>query len=124
MIMQPGHTIGGVTQFLSEEWIAELDARLATAPRGSAPDGLVVQYLVDDDGTIVEYHLELGPDRDRARRGRAEHADITFRMDLATARLISNGELSTEQAFITGALDLEGDPGRLIEAYRNATDDA
>ena len=120
--MQRPRTLAGVTQFLSEEWIAELDRRFAAAPRGSAPEGLVVQYLVDDNGTLVEYHLELGPDRDRARSGRAHDADITFRMDLATARQISDGELSTEQAFITGALDLEGDPGPLLDAYRSADD--
>lgn len=109
-----------MSAFLSEAWIEELDRRFADAQSGSAPDGLVVQYLIDDDGGLIEYHLVLGPDRDRARAGLAEDPDVTFRMNLDTAKRISDGDLSTEEAFITGALDLTGDPAALIEAYRSA----
>ncbi|MEM7288124.1 MAG: SCP2 sterol-binding domain-containing protein, partial [Actinomycetota bacterium] len=70
------------------------------------------------------YHLVLGPDRDRAIAGRADEADVTFSMDEATAREISSGEISTEEAFITGRLDIDGDPGPLIEAYRAQRGDA
>ena len=47
---------------------------------------------------------------------------MTFSMDEDTAAAISAGDLSTEQAFITGKLDIEGDTGRLLDAYRASTE--
>lgn len=112
-----------MTEFLSDAWIAQLDASYADSP-GSAPETVTVQYVVTADAGVRSYHLVMGPDRDRAIAGQAESPDVTFSMDEATAKAISSGELSTEEAFITGRLDIDGDPGPLIEAYRAAGDDA
>jgi len=46
---------------------------------------------------------------------------VFFSMDAETALTISKGELSTEEAFITGKLELAGDATALIDAYRDAT---
>ena len=112
-----------MTDFLSDAWVAQLDATYADSP-GSSPEPVTVQYVVATDSGERRYHLVMGPDRDRAVHGRADAPDVTFSMNEETARAISSGELSTEEAFITGRLDIDGDPGPLIEAYRAAKDDA
>lgn len=108
---------------MSDAWVAQLDARYAESP-GSSPEPVTVQYVVATDDGERSYHLVMGPDRDRAILGHAESPDVTFSMNEETARAISGGELSTEEAFITGRLDIDGDPGPLIEAYRAGRDDA
>lgn len=112
-----------MTEFLSNEWIEALDAKLRADPSGSSPKSLIIQYEISDGADTVCYYLRLGPDGDRAAPGSAEGAHVTFRMNKETAREISDGNMSTEDAFIAGRLDLDGDPGPLIEAYR-AGDDA
>ncbi len=110
-----------MSEFLSAGWIEELDAHLAATGRGSSPTPLTVQYEIDTGDGTVRYHLVLGPDLDRAKPGAADSPDVTFRLDRETARRISDGELSSEEAFITGRLDLEGDPALLIDAYKAST---
>lgn len=111
-----------MTEFLSVGWIEALDAQLAKAARGSSPRELTVQYLVTDGDRTIAYNLRLGPDRDRAMAGLADDAEVTFSMELETARSISNGKLSTEEAFIAGDVGIEGDPTLLIDAYRASPD--
>ncbi len=112
-----------MTDFLSDAWVEALDARYADTP-GSALHPVTVQYDVSMSGGVRSYHVVLGPDRDRAVAGPAPARDVTFTMDEATARAVSAGELSTEEAFITGRLTIDGDPGPLIEAHRSRRDDA
>lgn len=107
--------------FLSDEWVAALDQRLQGEP-GSSPTELTVQYSVSTDNGPRSYWLVLGPDHDRAHAGEAPEPDVSFRLDEATARDISDGTLSTEEAFIAGRLTIDGDTIALIDAYRNATD--
>ncbi len=107
-----------MTEFLSDEWVAALDQRLRAQGAGS-PRAVTVQYIVARaDDSLAQYHLVLGPDGDHAVLGVAAAADVTFRMDEATAREISDGRLSSEEAFLTGRLDLEGDAQALVEAHR------
>ncbi len=110
-----------MTEFLSDEWIAALDARLS-AGDGSSPETLTIQYDITTASELRTYHLVLGPDQDRAIAGPADAPDVTFAMDDETAAAISSGELSTEEAFITGKLDIDGDTGRLLDAYRASTE--
>lgn len=111
-----------MTDFLSDSWIEALDERLRDQATGSSSTPLVIQYHVArDDGTEVHYHLRIGPDGDRAQPGVAPDPHVTFRMGLDTAQRISAGEMSSEEAFLAGLLDLEGDAEALIEAHRGAT---
>lgn len=112
-----------MSDFLSDAWVAQLDATYAESP-GSSPEPVTVQYVVATDAGDRRYHLIMGPDRDHAVVGDAEAPHVTFSMNEETARAISAGDLSTEEAFITGRLDIDGDPGPLIEAYQAARDDA
>lgn len=111
-----------MTEFLSDDWVLALDSRLVSSETGSSATPLVIQYDVSTRRGERTYHLTLGPNGDRATIGPADDPDIVFTMDEATAKALSRGELSTEEAFISGRLELTGDPTPLIEAYRNITD--
>ncbi len=111
-----------MTEFLSEEWIAALNGQLRASETGSSPNPLSIQYKISHGDDTIQYYLALGPEGDGAFAGAAESPDVTFRMHRDTAKLISDGELSTEEAFITGRLDIDGDPTPLIEAYQAAND--
>lgn len=115
--------------FPSDEWVRELDERLSATGAGSSPEPLTIQYVVaDGDPTAPHgaygYHLVLGPDADHAVAGFATAPDVTFRLDLETARQIAAGAVSVEEAFLSGHLDLDGDATRLVAAHRASTSTA
>jgi hypothetical protein len=115
-----------VPDFLSPEWIAALDEavsnddslRAATADVHltvqqtvtGAPRGDVSWHVVVDDGTV---HILPGP---------ADHPDVTFTQDDATARAIGTSELSAQAAFMLGKLRIGGAVAKLIE-HRKAFDE-
>jgi hypothetical protein len=104
-----------VVEFLSDEWIAELDsaANAASGLAGALPDDaeiaeLVIEHVVDDDGVERAFHLVIGRDRARAVPGRADRPTITFAQDRATAAAIASGSSSAQAAFMAGELRLGG----------------
>jgi alkyl sulfatase BDS1-like metallo-beta-lactamase superfamily hydrolase len=108
-----------MAQFLSPEWIAEIDAaasgdpRLAEATRGVH---LVVQQVVN--GTPagdVRYVIRVEDGSVRVASGEADDAHVTFTQDWDTAVAMSTGELSAQDAFTGGRLWLKGDVTRLME---------
>jgi len=111
-----------VHAFLSPGWINALAVRLEAGGAGSSPVPLTVQYEISTRDGIVDYYVRLGPEGDTAAAGTTPDADVTFRMDEATAGAIADGTLSSEEAFITGRLDLEGDTAAVIDAHRASGD--
>ncbi len=111
-----------MSDFLSPAWIEALATRLEATGSGSSPERLVIQYFVTTGRGDVGYHVTVGPGGDTARAGAAPAPDVTFRMDEATAIAIADGSLSSEEAFITGRLDLEGNTAAIIEAHRMSGD--
>lgn len=108
-------TMRTVPVFLSEEWIADLDSAASAAPAlvGVLPDdadvdALIIEHVVDDDGTERAFHLVLGQGPARARSGRAEVPTITFSQSRATAAAIASGRASAQSAFMAGDLRLGG----------------
>ncbi len=102
--------------FLTDRWFDELGA---AAREAELPPELrlVVQQVIPDgpDGVEVAYAVEVAGGTMAVRRGRFDHADVTFTQDLATARAIHRGELSAQAAFMDGRLRLGGDLRAVIE---------
>lgn len=101
-----------VVQFLSDEWLRELD-RVAREATGSlAWDGrpLVMEQVVHDTprGDVC-YHLVVGPDGVHVVGGPAERPDVTFTADLETATGIADGSLNVQAALAAGRYQLRGD---------------
>ncbi|HVW34496.1 MAG TPA: SCP2 sterol-binding domain-containing protein [Acidimicrobiia bacterium] len=109
-----------MVRFLSDEWIAALDA----AAREAALPGdvrLTIQQVVTRDGDAVAYHLVLGDGRARVHPGRAESPDVTLVQTREVAAALSRGELNAQQALEAGLLKLRGDIGRLGREGRALT---
>jgi hypothetical protein len=114
--------VSEATEFLSPEWMEALGARLGSAEVDVPATTIVIEYRVRGDGGVVTYHVDLGPDGASVAAGPAPEPTVMFTMDRATAAAINGGELSAEEAFITGRLDLEGDASAIIHAHRAARD--
>jgi hypothetical protein len=99
-----------VAGFLTAAWLADLDAagRRAGVPLGVR---LIVQQVIPDgpDGHELAYVVEVADGAISVHPGRADHPDVTFTQDHATALAIHRGELSAQAAFIEGRLRLGGD---------------
>jgi putative sterol carrier protein len=113
-----------VPSFLSDEWIDALDAAASSAPAlagvladGTDVDELVIEHVVDDEGTERAFHLVLGHGPARAHRGRADEPTITFAQDRATASAIASGAASAQSAFMSGKLRLGGRVDLLLEHH-------
>lgn len=91
-------------------WLDDLAAAARTA---SIPNEvrLTIQQVVLDgpDGQELAYVVEAADGGLSVRPGRADHPDVTFTQDLATALAVQRGELSAQAAFIEGRLRLGGD---------------
>ena len=102
--------------FLTPAWLADLDA--AGRRASVAPDlRLVVQQVIPDgpDGQELAYVVEVADGTLSVRPGRADHPDVTFTQDRATALAIHRGELSAQAAFIEGRLRLGGDLRSILD---------
>ena len=99
-----------MAEFLTDAWVDEL-ATAAESARVPPAVRLTVQQVVPDgpEGHEVTYMLEAADGRLSVRSGRADHPDITFTQDRATAEAIHHGEQSAQVAFMEGRLRLGGD---------------
>ena len=104
-------------EFLSDDWIAALDAHSIAVETSAALDGLtlIVQQVVRlPDGGDVRYHLTIADGRVRVAAGDAPRADITLTSDYETARALQSGALNAQHALATGRLRLGGDLNQLL----------
>jgi hypothetical protein len=101
-----------MAEFLSDEWVTELDAAARTAPDVHVPDTLVVETVVRDaDGDRdAGYQLRLGPDGASVAAPGTHPADVVFVTDPATAWALHRGTLRAQDAFAQGLLKVRGRP--------------
>lgn len=114
-----------MADFLSTEWIAELDsaAQADTALRDStAGVSLVLQQTVTDtpNGDIA-WNVVVDDGTMRITPGTAEHPDVTFTQNYETAKAVATSEMSAQAAFMLGRLRVGGTVAKLIE-HREAFD--
>jgi putative sterol carrier protein len=98
-----------VAEFLTDAWVAEMDA---AARAVEVPDDLhlvVQQVVLDDRGRESAYVVRIDGGRASVERGRVDDPDVTFTQDRATATAIAQGELSAQVAFMAGRLRVGGD---------------
>jgi hypothetical protein len=117
--------------YLSDEWVGALDDVLAGAqpPEAPRPGGggcLAVQYqVVGGPAGGRSWHLDLAPDRLRARPGEAADPAVTFTQPWAVATAIATGRRSATEALLTGDVAVRGDASVLLpwrDALRRAGD--
>lgn len=101
-----------MAEFLSAEWIADLDviARASDELADAADEPVVVeQQVLVAAGTVV-YHLVLGPGPARVVAGPAAHADLTMVTTEDAARRIHAGAANAQSCLADGTLRLRGNP--------------
>jgi hypothetical protein len=108
-----------VVEFLSESWVAALDAAARAAPSLAAlgvPDPFVVEQRVrQGDGEVV-YHLSFQARGARVLMGPAAAPDLVLFTDADTARALQQGTLGAQDAAARRRLTIRGQAGRLRNA--------
>ena len=121
-------SVRSVAEFLTDEWIAALDAAAHAAPRDGADDAdlLAVEPVVRGVpgrgdvryrvtcGTVVRAVTRLSDDGS-ADNGTADDpsADVRIETDYATAVALARGQLNAQTALADGLLRVSGDLARL-----------
>ena len=107
-----------MSKFLSEEWASDTTAALNAHEGfrnaiGSAD--LTIQFNVAEapDGD-VDYYLQSTGGATALRVGSIETPDVTVKQSYETATAISQGELNTQTAFMTGKLKVSGNLAKLM----------
>lgn len=104
-------------QFLSQEWIDELEAALnADAAFGEAAAGTTVslQQVITRPEGEVHYWTTLTDGVVAFGIGDLEAPDATIRQSYETAVGLARRETNPVMAFMTGKIKVEGDMGRLM----------
>ena len=100
-----------MAEFLSPEWLEELDGAVAAASF-PGPDGTLTieQRVLDTPGTEgeVRYHLVIEPSGARVSPGTAESPDVTVTTDYETARALHEGRTTAQHALIAGRYKVQG----------------
>ena len=97
-----------MTRFLSHDWVAELDQVLRAAVVPSGGERLVIQQRVNAEPPI-EWHVDLGAGGGAAAVGRSPSPTIELHQDLRTAVAVARGDISAEEALLTGRISVRGD---------------
>jgi putative sterol carrier protein len=107
-----------VSKFLSEDWAADVTAALNAHEGfrnaiGSAE--LSIQFNTADapDGE-VDYYLHASGGAAQLGIGTIESPDVTVKQSYDTAIAVSQGELNTQTAFMTGKLKVSGNLAKLM----------
>ena len=107
---------------LSDAWIAALDNAAAEhlgLQEAAAAMALVLEYSTSGGPS---WHVVFDHGSVRVVAGPADHPDLRFATDPATARALAAGTLDPLRAMIDGDLTLVGDPRLLVE-HRAIFDD-
>lgn len=116
-------------RYLSPDWIDAAARALADDDglrRALAGVTLTIEQAVVGDEGVTRWHIAVDDGRVTMAAGPAEHADLRFTTDEATATDIAAGRLAAQRAFVEGRLRVGGDITLLATHQRAvaAIDDA
>ena len=107
-----------MSQFLSEEWAAEVTSALSNHEGFKSAIGaavLGIQFEVEEGPTgEVTYYMSSSDGATTMAIGVLEDADVMVKQSYDTATAISKGELNTQTAFMTGKLKVSGNLAKLM----------
>lgn len=111
-----------MARYLSDEWFAEAAATLGPAAGeagGTLDEGdllVVEQRVLDGPDGVVVWHVVVAGDVRSIHPGPHASPTVAFSQDYATAAAVASGELSAQEAFMTGRITMSGDAGALLAA--------
>jgi len=106
-----------MARYLSDEWFAAVSEALGPALDAEDQAALTIQQQVEGgpDGPAV-WHVQIIDATPTVRRGPHPSPTVTFTQSYSTAVAVARGDLSAQEAFMTGRITMGGDAGALIEA--------
>ena len=107
-----------MSKFLSEEWANDVSAALSSHEGFKNAIGaadLGIQFNTEDgpDGD-VDYYLKSSGGTSNLALGSLDDPDVTVKQSYDTAAAISQGDLNTQTAFMTGKLKVSGNLAKLM----------
>ena len=107
-----------MSKFLSEEWCQQVTDALNSHEGfknalGAADLGVQFEASDGPDGDI-NYYLSASGGTAAVSQGELESPDVTVKQSYETAAKISQGELNTQTAFMTGKLKVSGNLAKLM----------
>ena len=106
-------------RYLSLDWIEEIGrlvaADLSLQARGAEHAIGITQVITDSPDGTVTYHLQSGNGRVAFGPGPAEPEDVRLEQEWFSAVDVATGEMTAEDAFITGCIRLSGNAPLLLE---------
>ena len=109
-----------MSDFLSDEWFADLVAAGASLPEVAGADA-VVQFVVSGSpGGKVQFGVEIASGRILSvTPGKAADASATITWKHSDAVAIFRGDLDPDAAFMSGATKVEGDYPHFLQRLRS-----
>lgn len=106
-------------RYLSLDWIDEIARRVAADVElqklGATQSIGITQVITESpDGTVI-YHLQSGNGKVSFGAGPADPEDVRLEQEWFTAVDVATGEMTAEDAFITGCIRLAGNAPLLLE---------
>ena len=107
-----------MSKFLSQEWASEVTTALNDHDGfknaiGAADLGIQFETEGAPDGQ-VDYYLKSSGGNSEMALGTLDDPDVTVKQSYETASAISQGELNTQTAFMTGKLKVSGNLAKLM----------
>jgi len=107
-----------VSKFLTEEWAGEVTSALSSHEGfknaiGAADLGIQFTTEGGPDGD-VDYYLKSSGGSSQMAIGTLDDPDVTVNQSYDTATAISQGDLNTQTAFMTGKLKVSGNLAKLM----------
>jgi ubiquinone biosynthesis protein UbiJ len=108
-----------VSEFLSDPWFEELNARLLTTTPAALPDGTrpcqVVIEVSDAPGALPHaLTLLISDEGVRVAPGDSPHADAVLRLSYLDAAALTAGQLDSANALREGRIKVRGDVNVLV----------
>lgn len=106
-------------RYLSLAWIEEIarrvDANDALQALGTQHAIGITQVITESPDGTVTYHLQSGNGRVSFGAGPADPEDVRLEQEWFSAVDVATGEITAEDAFITGCIRLSGNAPLLLE---------
>ncbi|MFM7744176.1 MAG: hypothetical protein ACKO8T_00750 [Actinomycetota bacterium] len=106
-------------RYLSLDWIEEIGrlvaADLSLQALGERHTIGITQVITESPDGTVTYHLQAGNGRVEFGPGPAEPEDVRLEQEWFSAVDVATGEITAEDAFITGCIRLSGNAPLLLE---------
>jgi putative sterol carrier protein len=111
-----------MAQFLSDEWVAELNSAVAGDEQVSlAASGVCLtlqQVVIGPNGGERCYTTRVDDGRVELTAGRTDNADTTITEDYETAAALARGDTTPQDAILAGKVRVSGDLGALLKGQQ------